>query len=182
MAKESSKLKSVKVAFTLPFIGKIEGLWEADAAQQEAAWEMYVELITRIAVVELRDDEGLLREALSSLHALFGVTREILRRHGPGVARSKKPSDLSFGYVAVAVLNLVLRPMLAKWHPLLSDYEARRVAPTSSWEHEKNWEHATELRAELRKVRGHLTAYAEILAEVAGVESLIVPDASSNEP
>lgn len=38
-----------------------------------------MELVTRIAVVPLGSGEGILREALTSLHQLFGVTREILR-------------------------------------------------------------------------------------------------------
>ena len=38
---------------------------------------MYIELVTRIAVIELRPEEGLLREALSSLYSLFDTTRKI---------------------------------------------------------------------------------------------------------
>jgi hypothetical protein len=41
-----------------------------------SAWELYVEPATRIATVPLGPNEGL-REALSSLHSMFLVTREI---------------------------------------------------------------------------------------------------------
>ena len=51
---------------------------------------MYIELATRISTQALKDDEGILREALSSLHDLFPITREILKRHGPTVARKKE--------------------------------------------------------------------------------------------
>jgi len=66
------KLASVNVKLQLPYIGGIEGNWQPDERERDAAWEMYVELITRLAVVELRPGEGLLREALTSLYALFG--------------------------------------------------------------------------------------------------------------
>ena len=108
------KLTSVKVNLKLPFIGGVEGTWEPDESEQKAAWEMYVELITRISVSELKPDEGLLREALSSLYTLFDTTRKILREYDPSIARPKGKDKLSFGYLAVAILNVVLRPVLAK--------------------------------------------------------------------
>ena len=163
------------VKLQLPYIGGIEGSWQPDEREREAAWEMYVELITRIAVVELRPGEGLLREALASLYALFDTTRTILRKYGPQVAKSKGEGTLSFGYLSVAVLNGVLRPLLAKWHPLLLDYEANRGSGVSALEHEQAWAHAGELRQELSRAREALSDYADVLAEVAGVEALRWP-------
>ncbi len=81
------KLKNVSVKLEIPYIGGIEGTWEPDKEEQRAAWEMYVELITRISTVELGPEEGLLREALTSLYSLFATTRTILREHGPSVAQ-----------------------------------------------------------------------------------------------
>jgi hypothetical protein len=168
------KLTSVKVKLELPYIGGIEGTWEPDESERKAAWEMYVELITRIAVAELQPGEGLLREALSSLYTLFDTTRKILREHGPSVAQPKGEDNLSFGYLAVAILNTVLRPLLAKWHPLLLDYENTRESSVSPLGHERRWNRYEELRQELNQVRGVLTQYADLLAQVAGVPSLIV--------
>jgi hypothetical protein len=63
--------KFKKVSVSLPFgIGSAE--WEADPTERRAAWSLYVELVTRIAVQPLEIDEGLLREALTSLYSLFG--------------------------------------------------------------------------------------------------------------
>jgi hypothetical protein len=42
--------------------------WKPNDAERDAAWERYVELATRIAVVPLRGGEGLIREALTSLY------------------------------------------------------------------------------------------------------------------
>src|SRR6266536_2347761 len=58
--------KEVQVKLTIPFVGEVSGTWVPDDAERQAAWELYVELTTRIAVVPLGPNEGLLREALSS--------------------------------------------------------------------------------------------------------------------
>lgn len=169
------KLSSVTVKLQLPYIGGIEGNWQPDERERDAAWEMYVELITRVAVVELRPDEGLIREALTSLYSLFDTTRGILRKYGPSIARSKRGSDLSFGYIAVSVLNGLLRPLLAKWHPLLADHEAQRDPGVSPVDHERQWPQASELRHEIEATRQTLRDYADILAQVAGIEPIPWP-------
>jgi hypothetical protein len=116
---DPAKLK--KVAISLPFgIGSAE--WETDTTELKAAWSLYVELVTRIAVQSLEFDQGLVREALNSLYSLFGTTREVLKAAGPDVGASKN----SVGGIAIAVLNNGLRPFLAKWHPVLQAWEARR--------------------------------------------------------
>lgn len=158
----------------LPFgLGSIAGTWEPDEEERLAAWEMYVELITRVSVDELGPGEGSLREALSSLYTLFGTTREILRRHGPGVAAPKGGSDLSFGVIALGVVNGALRPFLSKWHVELLHHEGQRPPDVSPLEHERGWERAPELRADLAELRGVLAAYAGYLGDVADVPPLV---------
>ena len=60
-------LTKISVELSLPYLSKISGEWEPDENEREAAWELYVELITRVSVVNLGPEEGLLRESLSSL-------------------------------------------------------------------------------------------------------------------
>lgn len=168
------KLKEVTVNLNLPYVGGIEGTWQADENEVNAAWELYIELITRISVAELKPDEGLLREALTSLYNLFGITRDILRKYGSSVARPKNDDYISFGYLAVAILNAVIRPVLSKWHSLLLDYEATKTDSISSFEHEKKWDKNKALRSELNRVRIILFQYADLLAQVADVPSLII--------
>ena len=168
-------LKDISFKLGLPGVGEVSGSWQPDLNECAAAWEMYVELVTRISVADLGPDDGLLREALNSLYALFGITRGILRAHGPVIAQPKGNGSLSFGYLAVAILNTVLRPVLAHWHPILLDYEARRPAATSSVDWERAWEHNAVFRATLAERRATLVTYADLLAHVAGVPSLIAP-------
>ncbi len=161
--RDRAKLK--KVSINLPWgIGGAE--WESDPTERRAAWAIYVELVTRISVEPLGKDEGVLREALSSLHALFGVTRQVLRDAGPDVGIAKE----SVGGVAIAVLNKGLRPFLAKWHPALQAWEAQRDTKTSSQEHERKWTEEPKLRADLEELRKGLSQYADALAKIAGVE------------
>ena len=173
-----ANLTSVKVGLKLPFIGEVEGTWEPDESEQNASWEMYVELVTRISITELKAGEGLLREALSSLYSLFHTTRGILRQYGPSVAQPKGEGKLSFGYLAVTILNVALRPVLAKWHPLLLDYESTKEASLSPVIHEGNWDKAGELRQVLNDVRRVLIEFADYLAQVADVPSLIVSESN----
>ena len=114
-----------EVSVSLPFgIGSAK--WQVDQTERNAAWSLYVELITRIAVQPLENDKGLIREALNSLYSIFSTTREVLREAGPCVGASRQ----SVGGIAIAVLNYGLRPFLTKWHPLLQEWlrEMRAIA------------------------------------------------------
>jgi len=154
--------------FSLPKL-EIEGTLAVDDSDQRAAWELYVELVTRIATQELEDEEGLLREALSSLYAMFGETRKILRHYGPSVGRSKRRGSMSLGQIAVDILNRFLRPVLAYWHPELRAYEDTRDPRTSPVDHERKWTRASELRGVLKSMQGALLAYSICLANAAGI-------------
>ncbi len=173
------KFAGFKVSLNLPYIGGIEGSWEPDDSERKAAWEMYVELVTRAAVTGIQPEEGLLREDLNSMYALFNITRNILRGYGPGVAQPKGDNNLSFGFLSVAVLNTVLRPLLSKWHPLLKNYEDLCPNDISSVAYERAWKDHDTMREEINYARHVLTDYADLLAEVAGVPSLIIKPADN---
>ncbi|WP_262505066.1 hypothetical protein [Streptomyces sp. TRM68367] len=163
----------ITAKLTIPFVGEISGTWEPADAERSAAWELYLELVTRVSVEELDPDEGFLREALSSLYTFFNTTREILRRYGPEVAPPLAPGHVSFGVLAVTVLNRVLRPLLASWHPRLTAYESQRPPGRDPVAHERQWEHAEALRGQIAEVRRTLVSLARTLQEVAGVSDLI---------
>lgn len=178
--KNLGELVEVNVALALPYIGSITGVWKPDEHEQDAAWELYIELTTRISVAELSPSDGLLRESLSSLYGIFTTTRQLLRQYGPRVARPKEENGISFGYLAITMLNYVLRPVLAKWHPLLLDYEYKRDAATSPLEHEQAWERANELRTALNNVRSLLMQYTNLLADISHIPTqLPEPSATS---
>ncbi|MGB3496401.1 MAG: hypothetical protein WBA57_26985 [Elainellaceae cyanobacterium] len=154
-----------EVTVSLPF-GIGSASWKADPTERHAAWELYIELVTRVAVQSLSTETGTLREAMNSLYTLFGSTREILRKAGPAVGASHD----SVGGIAIAVLNHGLRPFLSKWHPLLQEWEATKAAGVSVQTHEKAWEQEVQLRSELESLRQDLEQYANSLADIAGVK------------
>jgi hypothetical protein len=161
--KQPSRLTEVGIRIDSG-IFKLDTKWEPDPRQRDAAWALYVELSTRIATQELDLEVGLVREALDSLHAMFAVTREILRKEGPHVGMGPE----TVGGVAVRVLNAGIRPFLAKWHPRLADWESRKDPHTSARVHERAWPDEPKCRGELAKLQRGLSTYAETLGQIAG--------------
>jgi hypothetical protein len=162
----------VGVKLNLGFM-ELSGEWEPSDIERAAAWELYIELITRISVVPLSRDEGLMREALTSLYSVFGTTRDILRRYGPAVASPKAADQFTLGFLAVTILNAGIRPVLSKWHPALADWENSRLSEVSVLVHERSWPQAAELRQTLDATREILIDYAAALAIACGIPDLM---------
>lgn len=126
--------------------------WQPNPVDQQAAWELYVELLTRIATQPLACEEGSEDAALASVYSLFSTTRDILKSQG------RECSD--FSKIAIVVLNQVIRPFTAKWHPL-SEAEAF-----------KDSAQCQQFRSELADLQTQLKNYTALLADIAGVEDL----------
>ena len=139
-----------------------------------AAWEIYIELVTRVPLGTLEEDGGILREALSSLHPLLPTIRTILRQLGPMKMRSDAELTQSCSYLAVSMLNVTLRPFLSKWHPLLKDYQERRPAAAGILEYEQHWQYYRQFRQEMSTLRKALLDDARGFAQIAGTPSLII--------
>ena len=138
-----------RIRINLKVIGGDVVLNDTDA---HAAWELYVEMLTRIVTQPLPDQHGDETAALDSVHRLFSITREILRRHGK--------STVAFSKVAIPVLNQVVRPFTAKWH---------RESLAGAFEDSAKRD---EFRDELEALQRDLCNYNRLLADIAGVEDL----------
>jgi len=134
---------------TLPFL---ETEWRPQDPDRDAAWELYVELLTRIATQKLAEEHGDEKTALESVYRLFGVTREILRRQGKYCTE--------FAKVAIPVLNQMVRPFTAKWH---------RISLQNGFADPARCQ---EFRHELAALQVVLRRYTSALADMAGVEDL----------
>ena len=112
---KSFNLEKVKLNLSV-----IEMEMSFEPTDQDAAWELYVEMLTRIVTQPLPFEYGDEKTALDSIYALFGITREILRRRGRGT--------IQFSKIAIPVLNQVVRPFTAKWHKenLVGAFEHKR--------------------------------------------------------
>ena len=119
---------------------------------KDAAWELYIEMLTRIVTQPLPSEDGDEQAALDSVYSLFPTTREILRRRGRGT--------IQFSKVAIPVLNQVVRPFTAEWH--------RKSIANAFYDPDQQ----TEFRDSLAALQVELRNYNRLLANIAGVEDL----------
>ena len=152
------KFNLEKVSLNLRAIQLEFSFQEAD---KEAAWDLYVEMLTRVVTQPLPREAGDEKAALDSVYSLFPTTREILRRHGR--------ASIQFGKVAIPVLNQVIRPFTTKWH---------RQSLTGALTQGNKRE---EFRKELEVLQADLRNYNRMLAEIAGVEDLTAVDSQTRE-
>lgn len=119
---------------------------------KNAAWDLYIELLTRIATQYLDPEHGDERTALESIHSLFGLTREVIKRQGRHC--------IEFTKIAVIILNQVIRPFTARWH---------RLSIQNAFQ---NPDQCKNFRTELSTLQADLRRYTKMLADMAGVEDL----------
>lgn len=133
-------------------LGFLEGEFSPNDPDRAAAWDLYVELLTRITTQYLPPEDGDEATALQSVHALFPLTRDILRQHGSGCGE--------FAKLAIPVLNQIIRPFTAKWH---------RLSLNNAFEQPKRCQ---QFRKELAALQISLRCYTQALAAMADVEDL----------
>ncbi len=126
--------------------------WSPVESDKDAAWELYIELLTRIAIQPLREDTGDEEAALKSIYSLFGVTREIIKSHGRDCSEFTK--------IAIIVLNQVIRPFTSRWHKILTEDTLVQIKARD------------EFRKELAILQTDLKKYTKMLSQMAGVEDL----------
>jgi hypothetical protein len=148
-----------QVKFTVPQVSELT--FVVNNESRMVAWKLFVETVTRVSTQALDEEEGLLRETLSSLYGLFATTREILKATRPS---TPIPGGQTVEHLAITMLNLELRPFLSKWHPRLREFEKRH--PDAS---ESAWGENASCRQELRTVQSNIHRYALGFAALAGV-------------
>lgn len=131
----------------LPFF---EMEFDPQPDDENAAWAMYIELVTRITTQPLDDYEGDEEAALESIHSFFSATREILKEYG-----RKCPK---FTGIAITALNHNIRPFAAKWHQQLK----KGTLGTA--------EGKALFRDELKSLQKVLRYYANTLSKIARAE------------
>lgn len=119
---------------------------------RKAAWEMYVELLTRITTQRLSVEDGDELTALESIHSIFGSTREILKKYGS--------SCIEFTKISVVVLNQIIRPFTAKWH---------KKSIEKAFDKPKE---CLAFRKELELLQENIRNYTRLLSDIAEVEDL----------
>ena len=124
--------------------------WSPQDADKKAAWELFIELLTRITTQPLDPAAGDEKTALASVHSLFATTRDVIKSNGYGC--------IEFTKIAIVVLNQVIRPFTARWHKL--SIEGAFDDPNR----------CLEFRNELEALQKDLQNYTGMLGQMAGVE------------
>jgi hypothetical protein len=130
----------------------LEMNWEPKEPDKDAAWELYIELLTRITTQYLQPEEGDEKTALESVYKIFDLTRITIKKH--------KRDCIEFTKIAILVLNQIIRPFTAKWH---------KEMLAGAFEKEGK---RKEFRNELQPLQDKLRIYTKMLADMAGVEDL----------
>jgi len=126
--------------------------FKPNEADKNAAWELYIELITRVSTQYLEPDHGDEDTALRSIYTLFPLTRDIIKNHGKDC--------IEFTKIAIVVLNQVIRPFTAKWHKLSLQGAFTDPAKCENF------------RKELKDIQDILRNYTRMLSAMAEVEDL----------
>lgn len=135
--------------------------WAPSDVDKEAAWDLYVELLTRITTQALPDEDGVESTALESVYRLFPITRETLKHYGR--------KAVGFSRIAIIVLNQIVRPFTAKWH---------RLANNDAFNDPAN---CKIFRNELVDLQEQLKNYTKLLADLASVEDLTEMQADEDD-
>ena len=148
------KMTGLKIS--VPYL---EMEWSPSDSDKAAAWDLYVELLTRITTQPLADKHGNEQSALDSVFSLFASTRSILRIHGRECGEFTK--------IAIVVLNQIVRPFTTKWHRIATEIGFGEATV------------AAEFRDELKTLQELLRRYTGMLAQMADVEddlTTLVPE------
>lgn len=132
---------------------RLKEFWSATEADRRLAWEIYVELATRIATVDLDDEKGNDRSALNSVYNLFKLSRECMRSYGPEAANA--------GALVTAFLNGRIRKFTEHWH---------QISLNEGWQEGVQKAPNEEFRAALKPLQVELRKIAAALSLLAGAE------------
>lgn len=138
-----------KLKIKTPFL---EMEWNPSEPDKNAAWDLYIELLTRVATQPLPLEHGDESTALASFHEVFRLTRNVIKHYGRDC--------IEFAKIAVVVLNQILRPFTSKWH---------RLSLEGAFEDPNR---CAEFRREMQAIQEDLVTYAKMLSQMAGVEDL----------
>ncbi len=130
---------------------RLSEFWAPTKADRALAWEIYVELATRITTQELDDNEGNDKTALTSIYSLFKISRDCMRSHGVDAANSAA--------LVTAFLNGRIRGFTAKWH---------QVSLNDGWAEGHQASACQPFRTELKELQAELRKLATALSLVAG--------------
>ncbi|CAI7975200.1 conserved hypothetical protein [Frankia sp. Hr75.2] len=158
----ASSIRLTELTLSIPQFSNAQFVVTKD--NKAVAWRLFIEMVTRVSLQPLDQGTGKIREAMNSLYALFGITRQTLAEAQPSRRIGNAPT---VEHLAVAMLNKELRPFLSRWHPRLQAWENEHPG-----ELESAWPDDEECRQELSSMQARLIRYAAGFGELSGVTNV----------
>lgn len=159
---------------------------ELSEADRQCAWELYCELVSRVALVGKQDARGelvfigeLYSDSLDSVHAFFREARALMRRYPVGrISGDDRRNHL--GFFIAALLEVAIRPFLEKWQATYRHWWRRSTDSDpgrSPFERQQAFAHLDAMLADWRELRRFCRAAAKELTE-----TFDLPDVMALEP
>jgi len=159
---------------------------EISEEDRQCAWELYCELISRVALMGKEDARGelvftgeLYDQSLDSLYAFFCEARGLMRRYPVGRIKSESAQN-HFGFFIAALLEVVIRPSLEQWQASYRHWwcqECEHFPQASPFERQEGYPQLEKMLEDWRVVRRFCRSAAKELTE-----QFKLPDVTALEP
>lgn len=159
---------------------------ELSEEDRQCAWELYCELVSRVALVGKVDVSGeqvfvgeTYDQSLDSLYSFVGAARALMRRYPVGRLGATAPQN-HLGFFIAALLETVVRPFLEKWQAAYRHWweqACARLPEASPFERQEGYPHLEQMRNDWRELRHFCRAAARELTE-----TFSFPDVTAIEP
>ncbi len=167
---------------------KLDGRLTDD--DRQCAWELYAEIITRVAVVgkwsdkEAASFEGeIYAESFTSLYRFFQEARSIMRKFPVG--RIEKPTKDHLGVMIQRILTDALRPFLEKWQGNYRswwDLQMKKPDHRNPFEVQKDFENLKSMLEDWSSIRRIMRHAAHEICDAYQLEPVIQPPATNARP
>ena len=166
----SNKIKCNSVKLSLP--SGIEVEFEAQDIDRKIAWEIFVQIRTRIAAVDFRKNEDSLIRCNESLFTLFKSIREKIE--SLPVSRITSGNSAALVEFYISILNDGIRPFLTKWHiPVSHFHSTNGDSSLSELEVDKKFvEKNPEILVDMKKLNDRMKDISKVLLKIAQGENI----------
>lgn len=121
--------------------------WSPTEKDQQAAWDLFTEMSSRISTQPLHYRSGDEETALTSVYNLFQITRDTIKKNGPECNH--------FSTFALHLINDHFRPLTARWHKKKVDGQLQ---------HDDD---RRDFRKELRDIQSVTSDYCKIFEQIS---------------
>ena len=169
--KHTKKYRLVKVHIKLGGVGNAE--FAPNEEDIQIAHQLWTELITRKAAIEIIPDEDIIVEVYDSWYELFKKTRELIAAIPAYSVQVQSTKELI--RISTETLNEGLRPHLTKWQAKYKNWykhQEENLKEMSPQELQRKYPEYDELMEDMKRVNIELIEYASQLKKIVQAEQI----------